>query len=282
MSLFYKQEHTTCYNYQLQSEATFKVLQFNKSQNLHLFKVDHSVIIYLFEGEVSITCNSYKDQILKAGEMALLPINSSCYINPLKDATIISCSFVQNIDFCNRFSFEHLLDFLPEKYVYNFKKLPESEVMGLFFALLKRCLDDGLSCVHYHELMQRELFIMLRAYYSKEELATFFYPLLGKDMGFKDYVMANYLSIKDIPDFAQQMNLSVDTFKRRFKEAFGEPAHKWISQRKSELIYRDLVVSEKTLTEITAEYGFSSQAYLSTFCKKHFDKSPQELRDKGQ
>lgn len=122
---------------------------------------------------------------------------------------------------------------------------------------------------------------MLRAYYTKEELACFFYPLLGKDMGFKDFVLSNYLAIADIPEFARQLNLSIDTFKRRFKEAFGESAHKWITLRKSELIYRDLVVSEKTFTEITTEYGFSSQAYLCTFCKKYFDKSPQELRDKG-
>lgn len=280
MSLFYRQEHTTCYNYQLQPEATFKVLQFKKSQKLQLLEVEHSVIVFLLEGEALITCNSYKDQIHKAGEIALLPRNSCCYVSLLKDTTILSCSFVQNIDFCSRFSFEHLLDFLPKKYVYNFKKLPVREVLNLFFTLVKRCLDDGLNCVHYHELMQKELFIILRAYYTKEELATFFYPLLGKDMGFKDYVMTNYLSIKDIPDFARQMNLSVDTFKRRFKEAFGESAHKWITLRKSELIYRDLVVSEKTFTEITTEYGFSSQAYLSTFCKKYFDKSPRELRDK--
>lgn len=282
MSLFYKQEHTTCYNYQLQPEATFKVLQFTKRQDSHLIEVEHSVIVFLLEGEALITCNNYKDQIQKAGEMVLLPRNSSCYVTVLEDSTILSCSFVQNIDFCNRFSFEHLSNFLPDKYVYKFEKLPVREALNVFFTLLKCCLDDGLSCVHYHELKQKELFLMLRAYYTKEELATFFYPLLGKDMGFKDYVMANYLSIKDIPDFARQMNLGVDTFKRRFKEAFGEPAHKWISQRKSELIYRDLVVSEKTFTEIATEYGFSSQAYLSTFCKKYFDKSPQELRDKGR
>lgn len=281
MSLFYKQEHTTCYNYQLQTGATFKILSFAQSPIPQLINVEHSVIIFSLEGEVLITSNSYKNKVHRKGEMVLLPRNSCCYVKVVKDCTILSCSFVQNIDFCSRFSFEHLVDYVPENYVYDFKILPVKEVVEMFTTLLQRCLADGLSCVHFHELMQKELFIMLRAYYTKEELACFFYPLLGKDMGFKDFVLSNYLAIADIPEFARQLNLSIDTFKRRFKEAFGESAHKWITQRKSELIYRDLVVSEKTFTEITNEYGFSSQAYLSTFCKKYFDKSPQELRDKG-
>jgi len=281
MSLFYKQEHTTCYNYQLQTGATFCILSFAQSPIPQLINVEHSVIIFSLEGEVLITSNSYKNKVHRKGEMVLLPRNSCCYVKVVKDCTILSCSFVQNIDFCSRFSFEHLVDYVPKNYVYDFKILPVKEVVEMFTTLLQRCLADGLSCVHFHELMQKELFVMLRAYYTKEELACFFYPLLGKDMGFKDFVLSNYLSIADIPEFARQLNLSVDTFKRRFKEAFGESAHKWITLRKSELIYRDLVVSEKTFTEITNEYGFSSQAYLSTFCKKYFDKSPQELRDKG-
>lgn len=280
MSLFYKQEHTTCYNYQLQTSATFKVLQFTENDIPQLINVDRSVIIFLVKGKALVTCNSHKNKMQEAGEMALLPRNSCCYVKVLEDSTVISCSFIQNIDFCSRFSFGHLIEFIPENYIYDFTLLPVNERVGQFITLLKDCLDDGLSCVHFHELMEKELFILLRAYYSKEKLATFFYPLLGKDIDFKDFVLTHYLSIGDLPEFASHANLSIDTFKRRFKEAFGESAHKWITQRKSELIYRDLTMTEKSFTEIAVEYKMSSQAYLSTFCKRQFGKSPQELRER--
>lgn len=281
MSLFYREEHTTCYNYKLQTSATFKVLKFCKCDVSEIINVDRSVIIFLLEGEALITCNSHKDKIQKAGEMVLLPRNCCCYVKVLKDSTIISSSFVQSIDFCNRFSFGQLIDHIPEKFVYNFTILPIKERIMQFVTLLQDYLNDGLSCVHFHELKEQELFIILRAYYSKEELASFFYPLLGKDMDFKDFVLANYLSVSDISEFAQLGNLSVDTFKRRFKEVFGESVHKWITQRKSELIYRDLIMTNKPFADIALDYQMSSQAYLSTFCKQHFGKSPQELRDKS-
>lgn len=279
MSLFYSKEHSTCYNYKLQTSATFKVLKFAKSDSPQIVNVDRSVIVFLLKGEALLTCNNHKDKIQKTGEMILLPRNSCCYIKVLEESTIISCSFVQNIDFCSRFSFKHLGEFLPEKFIYDFMKLPMKERIMQYLSLLKDCLDDGLSCVHFHEMKEKELFLILRAYYSKEELAAFFYPLLGKDMDFKEFVLLNYLSIADLQEFAQLGNLSVDTFKRRFKEVFGETAHKWIIQRKSELIYRDIIMTDKSFADIALDYKISSQAYLSTFCKQHFGKSPQELRD---
>lgn len=279
MSLFYKQEHTTCYNYRMQTSATFKVLQFVKTDVPEIINVDRSVLIFLLEGEALVTCNNYKNKLQKAGEILLLPNNSCCYVQVLKPSTIISCSFVRNIDFCSRFSFGHLVEFIPNDFTYDFRTLPICEVMSQYLSMLKRYLEDGLSCVHFHELKEKELFILLRAYYTKEELAAFFYPLLGKDVDFKDFVLSNYLTYDDLSEFARQANMSLDTFKRRFKEAFGESAHKWITSRKSEMIYRDLLMTEKPLADIASEYRMSSQAYLSTFCKQHFGKTPQELRD---
>ena len=281
MSLFYREEHTTCYNYRLQTSASFKVMKVAKSDFPEIINVDRSVIIFLLKGKAIVTCNNYKDKIHESGEMILLPRNSCCYIKVLEDATIMSCSFVQNIDFCNRFSFNLLVEFLSEEFIYDFKKLPVKERVSQFLSLLRDCLNDGLSCVHFHEQKEKELFLILRAYYSKEELAAFFYPLLGKDMDFKDFVLSNYLLVDDLHEFARLGNLSVDTFKRRFKDAFGEPAHKWIIQRKSEFIYRDIILTNKSFADIALDYKMSSQAYLSTFCKQHFGKSPQELRDKA-
>lgn len=279
MSLLYKEEHTTCYNYKLQTTATFQVLHFKKNDIPQMINVDRSVLMLILSGEVLVTHNKYKDKLQKEGEMAVLSRNSCCFVKILKECTVVSCSFVQNIDFCNRFSFYKLIDFVPKKFVYDFTLLPIKDRVAQFLENLRLCLNDGLGCVHFHELKKQELFILLRAYYSKEELACFFYPLLGKDMDFKDFVLSNYLSVADLNEFASLAKMSIDTFKRRFKESFGEPAHKWITQRKAEFIHRDIILTEKSFSEISAEYHMSSQAYLNTFCKQHFGKSPQKLRD---
>ena len=281
MSLFYKEEHETCHNYKLSSSVNFSISRFQESNVSQEINVDRSVLLFMLSGEVLITCNGYKGKLHKAGEISLIPRNSCCFVRILKECTIISCSFVQNIDFCNRFSFNKLVDFIPDNYVYDFTLLPIRERIAEFLSLLQHCLDDKLECVHFHELMERELFIFFRAYYTKEELATFFYPLTGKDVDFKDFVLSNYMNISGLNEFASQANMSLNTLKRRFQESFGQPAHKWITARKAEWIYKDILLTDKPFSEIGQEYGFRSATYFSEFCKKYFGKSPQLLRENG-
>lgn len=281
MSLFYKEEHTTCYNYKLSSTANFNILHFAENPLPQTINVDRSVLIFLLSGEAAVTCGGYKDRPHKEGEVMLIPRNSCCFVKVKRECVIISCSFVQNIDFCNRFSFQNLIEFIPKDFTYDFTTLPIRERISELLTLLKHCLDDKLSCLHFHELMERELFIFFRAYYTKEELAIFFYPLIGKDIDFKDFILSNYLRIPNLQEFAAQSNMSLNTFKRRFQDAFGQPAHKWITERKAEWVYKDILLTDKPFPEIGQEYGFQSASYFSEFCKKHFGKSPQELRENG-
>lgn len=282
MSLFYKEEHTTCYNYKLPTSANFNMLHFAVSSVPQSINVDRSVLIFLLSGEALVTCGSYRDRLHKAGEIVLIPRNNCCFVKVRKECDVISCSFVQNIDFCNQFSFHKLVDFIPEDFTYDFTILPVRERVGELLSLLKHCLEDQLGCLHFHELMERELFIFFRAYYTKEELAAFFYPLIGKDIDFKDFILTNYLSIPNIQEFASLSNMSLATFKRRFQEAFGQPIHKWITERKAEWVYRDILLTDKPFPEIGQEYGFQSATYFSQFCKKHFGKSPHDLRENGK
>ena len=117
-----------------------------------------------------------------------------------------------------------------------------------------------------------------RAGYTKEELALFFYPILGKDMEFKDFVLMNSRSIFDVKDFAIRANMSLSTFNRRFKETFNATAKTWLLLRKQEFVRSDVTLSTLPFSEIAEKYQFPSTSYLTTFCKKYFGKTPNELR----
>ena len=158
----------------------------------------------------------------------------------------------------------------------------------LFPLMLGGQIDgDALTAVHAFELLpvgghllgqRQELFLLLRAYYTNEELASFFFPLLGENLDFKNWIRMNYQLFLPIKDFAAMANMSVDTFKRTFKKEFGMPIHKWLTEQKAHLVCRDIMLGKHTLAEIADRYRFSSQAYLCTFCKTHLGKTPQELR----
>ena len=134
---------------------------------------------------------------------------------------------------------------------------------------------------HYHQIKREELFMYLRAGYTKEELAMFFSPVLGKNLDFKDFVLTHYKQIFDVREFAQKANMSQSTFNRRFKESFNDTALKWLLARKSESILNDIVKSDLTFAEISEKYRFSSPSYFVTFCKKHYGKTAAVLRREG-
>ncbi len=87
--------------------------------------------------------------------------------------------------------------------------------------------------------------------------------------------------IKDdikIEDLAQQMVLSVSRFHFNFVKAAGIPPREYILRRKIESAKNELLYSDRTVTEIAYEYGFSSSQYFATVFKRFCYMSPLEYR----
>ncbi|WP_148476722.1 helix-turn-helix domain-containing protein [Parabacteroides johnsonii] len=278
MSLFYKEEHTTCYNYRTPSVANFAVLRYAAGEDFVPVSVNRSVIVFLMEGEIQVNSGLDNEFVHKAGTLVLHPRNSGFSFKVLKDCLILSCAYSQCLNLCNRYAFEKLIGYLPDDFQYKFQILPIKKRMKEFCTLLIHCLDDGLQCSHYHESKENELFLLLRTYYSKEELAMFFYPLLVTDLDFRDFIMDNYTLNTRAASLAEKLNLTLKTFNRRFENTFGTSFHQWVIQQKVEWISRDLTLTEKPIAEIALDYDFSSASYLTSFCKKNIGKTPLQIR----
>ena len=279
--LQYAGEHRSCLNYRMPQDAAIKLLHYPEGMR-QIVDTDESLIIFVLEGKVKVSADGHNDVLHRAGYISLQPRNSSSYIQVQQPCTFISFHSPHDITLCDRFSVQSLPRYIPEGFHYQFTLLPIRQRLAEYATGLRHCLEDGLGCVHFLEMKMQELFILLRAYYSKEELATFFYPLIGKNRDFKDFVYEHYLKVDSLNEFAALANTSVDTFKRRFKETFGEPAHKWITGRKAEHVYRDIALGILSFADIAEKYRFSSVSYLTTFCKQHLGKTPQQLRNEGK
>lgn len=278
MDLFYAEEHRNCYNYSSPQMSVFKSFSVDATNETGFENIDRSVLVFILSGKICVTCGSFHERIIETGHFVLFPKNTCIYGRALEKSEIISCAFIHNIKFCNKYSLENLANEVLNETEYDFYQLPIRKRLHDFLVLLSDCLNDGLGCSHFHNWKVQELFVLLRAYYSKEELAQFFYPILGQDIDFKDFILTNYTTIFDITEFAQKANMTPATFNRRFKNAFHQPAYKWLTARKAERVLRDIKISSMSFDEIATQHGFSSAAYLATFCKQHFEKSPSELR----
>ena len=279
-SLLYRNEHLNCSEYALTEAAMiFKRYSFKKGKRLPDLLMDHSSIVFVLEGVILMHCGPFLDRRVEERNMFFLPNNVLCSGEVLEDTELLSCVFDKDTQVCNRFMLENLVKLDGFGSIrYDFDTLSIRGRLWEFVRFLVECLDDGLGCRHFHQMKRQELALLFRGYYTKEELARFFYPILSENMDFRESVLACFREANSLEEIARRMNLTPVTFNRRFKKTFGEPYAQWLEKRKAEDILRDILITNKTFSEIADAYGFSSAAYFTTFCKRHFGKSPSEIR----
>ena len=274
MTLHSVNEHFGCNNYATDETSLFFLRDVKPGETIMRNYLDLTLLVFLYSGDVEIDYGIDSKLHLKAGNVFLLPKNFEIKVTSSGDvARVLLCKFTCDIKMCSMYSLKQL-----DKRLFS---LPFDDRIKSFVDLTVLALSAGLGCTHYHQIKREELFMYLRAGYTKEELAMFFSPVLGKDLDFKDFVLTHYKQIFDVREFAQKANMSQSTFNRRFKESFNDTALKWLLARKSESILNDIVKSDLTFAEISEKYRFSSPSYFVTFCKKHYGKTAAELRREG-
>ena len=284
MRLFYQEEHKTCYHYAEKSTATFKVYHLQHDAPPAQARLECSLMVFVVEGESLIRYGAGKPFVVPAGRFFLVEPGTLFTGHQQVPTLVMTMAFVGAPQLCNIYTLENLVRdtqgaSLPVDPHFT---LPIRPRLREFLDLVMHCLDDGLSCAHYHELKREEFFLLVRAYYSKEELAALFRPLLGIDHDFRRQVLEVCAKgCCDIAAMAGQLNMSTATLQRKFKQTFHETAGQWLLNRKAERIVRQLKTTSLTFDQICFENGFSSPAYFSNFCKRVFGKTPTQLRNEA-
>lgn len=278
MVLLDKNEHISCSNYVNKETRIFSFLHFDKGEQRERKFLDTTFLVFVVDGEIDIKYDGNEHVNVVSGKMFLLPGGKPIVGVGRKDTLLLLCEFSSSLKLCSRFSIQQLVKDIPSDSSFSFYFLSLDDRLSRFLSLLVDCLQEGLGCVHFHQIKRDELFLYLRAGYNKEELARFFCPILSRDMDFKDFVLAHSHVIFDVKSFAAYANMSLSTFNRSFKDAFQDTAKNWLLLRKQEFVKNDIIMTPMSLAEIAEKYHFSSTSYLVTFCKKYFGKTPNELR----
>lgn len=274
-------QHIDCCNYRKDSSINhFNIVNFNNTKMSYSTKME-STILFLLDGEIVITkdCVNF---IIHDKEMIVIPPFTSVFINSNK-AEGICYRFSKPIQFCSELSLEQLFDFSQNE-VYpklDISKLTIDSLLYDYLCCVKSIINEGVHCMQFHEALASHIFIIIRAFYSKNELRAFFNTLLTKNMEFKSYILENCDNIDNNKVIAEKLNMSLSTFNRKFRESFNESPHKWLTRIKAEKIYKELVSTDSSLTEIAYNNNFSSISYLVTFCRHHFNDTPNGIRIKG-
>lgn len=272
-------EHTTCVNYMNNTLTGFSYLVLKVGDILEdqCKPVHH--IVFVLEGKAEAQCGGSKRIYVRKNEVIFLPKSSSFFLLATEITDILYFSFENNLQFCDKYSFQNLQTYT-KKMKYSFNAISMVPNLQQFASLLVSYLKDGINCGHLQEIKQTELFILFRAYYTKRILASFFHPIIGTDIDFKNKVFDYSLKAKSAMELAQMMGYAMREFRKIFTENFGETVYQWMLNQKTQNIQYQLMASDNDMKTIAFQLGFSSLSHFSQFCVKRFGIPPTVLKKK--
>ncbi|MDR0994667.1 MAG: helix-turn-helix transcriptional regulator [Tannerella sp.] len=271
------QKYTDCVLCEHYRKDVFKYRTFPRGKFIPQTRCSRNTIYFILSGETWVNSSEYPDTIVREGHFLLQPLGSvvEFRIHTPLEAILFMFDHVQNVCVAH---FSQVQPPLEGRQQSTSIVLETVTPLQMFLQGMRYALNDTLLCHGYLEAKQVELFYLLNCYYSIKELNDFFASVYDQGKGFRSFVMSHYLQVKDVDAFAKLGGYSLTTFRRLFKETFDEPVYQWLLKQKCRDIYKELSTTDKSITEISRQYGFGSLANFSHFCKANFGKSPRALR----
>jgi AraC-like DNA-binding protein len=275
MKLFYIEEHLACSNYVSDYSIGFKSYHVSAGEYFTFSNKEFNCLFFFLKGNVNLIYES-QEYNLKKNTIAFLPVSSEYKIFVSSEANIVVNYFNKPIDLCEKLALENLTSFIGKKS--HTPILRMKTPLRLFLNTLTFYLNEGVSCKHFHEIKEKELFFILRFFYTKEEIAGLFAPIVSRNLDFKNLVLNNYLNINSVKELAKTCNYSLSSFNRIFKNNFNESPYIWLQNQKLKYITGKLSNKNIPFSQIIDEFGFSSPAHFTIYCKKHLHLTPSQFR----
>ncbi len=280
METVYVSEHCDCYNYQKGDRPQVETRS-GKGGEEWMIRTYDDEIIFVTEGRLHLFYQGQPTVAVPQGHILLIPSGEQVRALAVRGVCMTILRFRMQVNMCERFSLDRISDSVIQQ-VGKFTLLPIRGGLWPYLDALEVYLRDGIRCTHFFHIKLREAFMLLRAYYSREELFTFLFPLLQDESEFADSILRHYRTVKKVDELAELSNYSLSGFEKRFKKVFGMPAGRWIKQQRTREIFREISHSSKTFKEISGEFGFYSPAHFNTFCKTQFGAPPGDIRRQGR
>ncbi len=285
MPLHYRDEHVSCQFYADQHTALFKQMSFAAGETFPAINKEFNNIAYIYSGTMEVSIGGYPAYTATEGTLIFIPQNLAFHGHANDSLSLCTCKVDNYMPLCSRYDFidlrKNIQNLHKEKYIPptdTFPRIIANEQLRAFFTDLHRNRTEGMDCIHYHEIKRKELFILLRAYYTKQELFEFFFPIIGLDNNFREFIYQNYKKASDVRELAELAHMTVRSFQRRFKNEFFCTPREWLIARCAEAVLHDLRTTDKDLLSIATENGFTSMSHFSTFCKQRLGMTPTKLR----
>jgi AraC-like DNA-binding protein len=130
------------------------------------------------------------------------------------------------------------------------------------------------------ELKFREMLLNLISIESNPELTTYFRNLAHSRPTdeLRDIMENNYLYNLQLHEFARLCHRSLSTFKRDFQYVYKMPPGRWLLAKRLDVSRRLLLQTDKPISDVVIESGFTNTTHFDRVFKKQFGLSPLQYR----
>ena len=220
--------------------------------------------------------DQFLNRVFTAGEILFIPKASIVDGKVIQDAKVVYMAFDVPINPCDKQSLVSLSETC-KMIKYDFQPLKMNQPMTRFLDSLIYYLRNGGSCAHLHEIKQKELFLILRWFYTKEQSAALLHPIIGKSLDFKNFILDNYAQCNKLEELVELSNMCSNVFMRKFKKEFGITAYQWMLKQMCQKIIYKVSQPGVTIKDVMMEIGVDDSTHFNRICKRHFNKTPKEL-----
>ena len=238
--------------------------------------LEQNAILFIIDGSCSFSYNQYINRIFFAGDMLFFPKSAMVTGLVLKDIKFVYMTYDTPESICDRLFISNLKSKI-ENLDYDFRPMKINYPIGIFINSLVYLITNGVNCTQLHEIKQQELFLIIRIFYSREQLAEFFYPIIGQSFNFKNFVLENHNKCRKLAELIELSNLCPNVFMRKFKNEFGISGYQWMLKQMCQKIQHKASQPDITIKEIMNEVGIENPSHFNRICKKHFKLTPKEL-----
>lgn len=278
MTLFNPPEHLSCHHYATHANSGWIHVD-GTTQKSSYGMTDYHSILFCTRGVVRI---AIADELweLQEGQMKFIPRGTTARAILSDDGELLDAYFDVISFICDKISLQQLEE-LKAQVPYNPAPLEIRGAIHSLLGTLKEYLMDQAQCAYLHELKVKELFWNLRAYYSREELASFLWPILGVSSFYSDVVAAFTCNAK-VSELAERVYMSTSAFYKRFREEFGTSPEQWIRVQSNKQILFLIQDYDLSIGEVASQLSFNSASSFSRYCTNNFGLSSSVLRSSLQ
>lgn len=153
-------------------------------------------------------------------------------------------------------------------------------LQGFRNSLISYLTDNSLDHTEIARIKINELLQYVFSQKNFNNIARYLYQLNNNETAhLKAIIDKHYHHALGLSEYAQMCNMSLSTFKRKFKQVYNDAPGTWLANKRLNLASKLLKTTDKTIAEIADECGFNSHSYFVKAFRQQYNNTPLKFRD---